>query len=391
MSQAEAIAPAPHLEAPTAPPAPAEADRGTAAPPKPAFARVAPRIWPRRVLGLLVTSAAVALAVWLGLSMWDVYMAAPWTRDGTVRAHVATLAPQVEGRIVALRAVDNQFVHKGDVLIGIDPTNFTIAVRLAEAAVRQAEADVQSIDAQLTVQQAQIAASQAQVNQAQAALVFAQQQATRYQALATAAAGSVQNAQQFTAQLRQQEAALASAQAALKVAQSQVESLNAQRSSAQAAIARANAQLDQARVDLERTQIGSPVNGWVTNLLAQLGDFAAVGRNVISVVNADSFWVDAYFEETQLARVHEGDPASIKLMGYSPLVRGHVASIARGINVANAQPNGQGLASVNPIFTWVRLAQRIPVRIRIDEVPAGVTLVAGMTGTVQIDPPAGEK
>ena len=139
-------------------------------------------------------------------------------------------------------------------------------------------------------------------------------------------------------------------------------------------------------MNLERTQIRSPVNGWVTNLLTQLGDYASVGTNVISLVDADSFWVDGYFEETNLEPIQVGDPATIKLMGYSQIVRGHVASIARGINVANAQPNGQGLANVNPIFTWVRLAQRIPVRIHIDQVPEGVVLAMGMTATVQIDP-----
>jgi multidrug resistance efflux pump len=139
-------------------------------------------------------------------------------------------------------------------------------------------------------------------------------------------------------------------------------------------------------VNLERTEIRSPVNGWVTNLLAQLGDYANIGQNEISVVDADSFWIDGYFEETNLEPIQVGDPASIKLMGYSEIVRGHVGSIARGINVANAQPNGQGLANVNPIFTWVRLAQRIPVRIHIDQVPESVVLAAGMTATVQIDP-----
>ena len=129
----------------------------------------------------------------------------------------------------------------------------------------------------------------------------------------------------------------------------------------------------------------APVNGWVTNLLAQLGDYANVGRTAISLVDADSFWVDGYFEETQLGSIREGDPANVKLMGYSQIVRGHVGSIARGINVSNAQPDQQGLATVNPIFTWVRLAQRVPVRIHIDQVPDGVRLVAGMTATVQID------
>jgi multidrug resistance efflux pump len=155
---------------------------------------------------------------------------------------------------------------------------------------------------------------------------------------------------------------------------------------AQAQYQQAQANLQQARVNLERTQIHSPVNGWVTNLLAQQGDYATIGSNVISLVDADSFWLDGYFEETNIEPIHVGDPAQVKLMGYSQVVHGHVQSIARAINVANAQPNGQGVATVNPIFTWVRLAQRIPVRIQIDKVPDGVVLVAGMTATVQIDP-----
>ena len=141
-----------------------------------------------------------------------------------------------------------------------------------------------------------------------------------------------------------------------------------------------------AQLDLSRTVIRSPVNGYVTNLLARLGDYANVGQKVVSVVDADSFWVDGYFEETSLRQDPEGDPATIKLMGYSQVVRGHVDSVARGINVPNAQPDQTGLASVNPIFTWVRLAQRVPVRIHIDQVPDGVRLVSGMTATVQIDP-----
>ena len=129
-----------------------------------------------------------------------------------------------------------------------------------------------------------------------------------------------------------------------------------------------------------------PIYGWVTNLLAQRGDYANVGQNVISVVDADSYWVDAYFEETQLASIRDGDPVKIKLMGNSQIVTGEVVGIARGINVSNAQPNQQGLAMVNPIFTWVRLAQRVPVRIRLKYVPNGVRLVAGLTATVQVDP-----
>ena len=293
-----------------------------------------PRETPRRrprVLPLLITLATIAVAMVLGRAMWEAYVGAPWTRDGTVRAYVVTMAPEVAGRIVELPVADNQFVHKGDLLMVIDPTNFKIAVSLAEAAVQQAEANAQN----------------------------AEREAKRRQELTTLAV-TVEEKQTFASN------ALAS----------------------QAQYQQAVANLDQARVNLQRTEIRSPVNGWVTNLLAQLGDYANVGQNEISLVDADSFWVDGYFEETNLEPIQVGDPASIKLMGYSQIVRGRVGSIARGINVANAQPNGQGLATVNPIFTWVRLAQRIPVRIHIDQVPEGVVLAAGMTATVQIDPRA---
>ncbi|MGA7449990.1 MAG: HlyD family secretion protein [Rhodoplanes sp.] len=340
----------------------------------------------------MITLVTAGIAAVLGWAMWNTYMGAPWTRDGTVRTYVVTMAPEVAGRIVKLPVVDNQFVHKGDLLLVIDPTDYKIAVDLNEAAVRQAQANARNIEAQITVQQEQVSASQAQVQQAQAALTFAQEQAARYRDLAEKDVGTVQMEQQTASTLREDQAALRNAQAALALAQRQIGVLKAQHASAEANIAQAKAQLHQARVNLERTEIHSPVNGWVTNLLAQQGDYASVGRDVISVVDADSFWVDAYFEETQLASVHEGDPVKLKLMGYSQIIRGEVAGIARGINVANAQPNDQGLATVNPIFTWVRLAQRVPVRIKINHVPDGVRLVAGMTATVQIDsPPAPSK
>ena len=282
-----------------------------------------------RILPLLITLVAIAVAGVLGRAMWNTYMGAPWTRDGTVRVYVVTMAPQVSGQIVQLPVVDNQFVHKDDLLMVIDPTNYKIAVSLAEAAVQQAQVTAQN----------------------------AERESRRRQEL-TSLAVTTEEKQTF------ESTALA----------------------AQAQLQQAQANLDQAKVNLRRTEIRSPVNGWVTNLLAQLGDYATVGQNKISLVDADSFWVDGYFEETNLDRIRVGDPASVKLMGYSQIVRGHVSSIARGINVANAQPNGEGLAQVNPIFTWVRLAQRIPVRIHIDQVPQGVVLAAGMTATVQIDP-----
>src|SRR5262245_37488643 len=285
-----------------------------------------------RIVPFVVTSTVVSIAVGLGWAMWAVYFGGPWTRDGTVRAYIVTIAPEVVGRIVELPVVDNQFVHKGDLLLVIDPTNYKIRVSRNEAAVRQAQINAQKIA----------------------------EEAQRRRRLVAQRAVSVEEALVY-------ESNAAAAEAEHK---------------------QAVANLGEARVDLDRTQIRSPVNGWVTNLLAQRDDFATVGEDVLSLVNSDSFWIDGYFEETKLRSIHEGDPARVKLMGYRRIVEGHVGSIARGIHVANAQPNRQGVATVNPIFTWVRLAQRIPVRIEIDRLPEGVVLVAGMTATVEIDPRA---
>jgi multidrug resistance efflux pump len=338
-----------------------------------------------RIIPVLLTLGVVALAGLLGWGMWEAYMGTPWTRDATVRAYVVTMAPDVAGRIVELPVEDNKYVRKGDLLMVIDPTNYTIAVSQAEAAVQQAQASVQTIEAQITVQQAQVSADQARLDLAKAALVFAEQQATRYQTLSQKGAGTIEQAQQFASQLHQQEASVQTASQNLNVSQRQVEAQKAQRVSAEATLAQSKAQLHQAQVNLERTRIVAPVDGYVTNLLAQLGNYVNVGVSTISLVNADSYWVDGYFEETTVAPIRVGDPAQIKLMGYSQVIRGHVDSIARAINVSNAQPNNQGVATVNPIFTWVRLAQRIPVRIHIDDVPRGVVLSAGMTATVDID------
>src|SRR5262252_1773156 len=234
---------------------------------------------PMRIIPFLITLMTTALAGLLGWAMWGVYMGTPWTRDATVRAYVVTMAPEVAGRIVELHVVDNKFVHKGDLLMVIDPTNYNIAVSQAEAAVQQAQASIQNVDAQVIVQEAQINASQAVLDQAEAVLVFAKQQATRYQTLAKTGYGTVQNAEQFTSQLHQQEAAVHSALENHNLAKRQVAALKAQRMSAEATLAQAKAQLSQAQVNLERTRIIAPVDGYVTNLLTQLGDFVNVGVN----------------------------------------------------------------------------------------------------------------
>src|SRR3981189_6362 len=281
---------------------------------------------------ILITLGTVAVAASLAWAIWEAYMAAPWTRDGTVRAYVVTMAPEVAGRIIKLPVADNQFVHKGEDLFEIDPADYRIALEQAEA---QAQRDGAALD-------------------------YARANENRKASLAKQGWTSTDIYQQTTSTLHQSEGVVALDKAAVAKAQ----------------------------LDLRRTVLRPPVTGYVTNLLAQLGDYATVGQKLISIVDADSFWVDGYFEETSLGRIHEGDPATVKLMGYSQLVRGHVGGVARGINIPNAQPDQAGLASVNPIFTWVRLAQRVPVRIQIDQVPDGVRLVAGMTATWQVDPHA---
>jgi multidrug resistance efflux pump len=282
-----------------------------------------------RVLPALVTVAAVCAAAALGWQAWQYYMGAPWTRDGTVRAYVVKIAPQVAGEIVQLPIADNEFVRKGDLLMLIDPRNFSIAVRQAQAAVEQTRAVAENANAEMIRRE--------KLND-------------------------------------------------IAVTMEERQTYISQAANAEAAYQSALANLEQARINFKRTQVRSPVNGYITNLTAQLGDYANIGDLQLSVVNSDSFWVDAYFEETELGRIHDGDAATIKLMGYSPLLRGRVQGLARGINVPNAVPDASGLASVNPIFTFVRLAQRVPVRIHIDEVPEGVKLVAGLTATVQIEP-----
>jgi multidrug resistance efflux pump len=265
--------------------------------------------WRIPIAPILLTLGTVTVAALLAWATWQAYIGAPWTRDGTVRAYVVTMAPEVAGRIVKLSVADNQLVHKGGVLFEIDPADYQIALEQAEV---RAQRDGATLD-------------------------YARANENRKASLAKAGWASTDIHQQTTSTLHQSEGIVALDKAAIAKAQ----------------------------LDLRRTVIRSPVNGYVTNLLARLGDHATIGQRLVSVVDADSFWVDGYFEETSLGRVHEGDPATVKLMGYCQLVRGHVDGVARGINIPNAQPDQTGLASVNPIFTWVRLAQRVPVRIRI--------------------------
>ena len=281
----------------------------------------------RETLKTAATLLIVVLAVLAALVIWDFYVTAPWTRDGRVRVQVASIAPQVSGQITEIRVVDNQYVRQGDVLYVIDPFDFQVTLDTAKAQLRQAAADLQ----------------------------VKRLQAERRQHLSDLAT-TPEEQQLFVGNAVQ-------AQANFDAAQQQV--------------ARAD-------INLKRTQVRSPVNGYVTNLLLRVGDFANTGTTNISVIDADSYWIDGYFEETKMAHVCIGDRAEAALMGYRDPIVGRVETVTRGISVSNAAPSTQGLPSVDPVYTWVRLAQRVPVRIQITDVPPGVPLVSGMTTTVTI-------
>jgi len=279
------------------------------------------------LLRYLATGVLVVAALVAARHGWLVYVTSPWTRDGMVRVQVANVAPQISGQIAEVRTHDNQHVHKGDILYVIEKFDFEVAVVNAKATILNKEAD-------LEVKKAQ--------NARRAAL--------------TTLSTSIEEKQVFDGNAKMAEAALASAKAGLA----------------------------QAEINLQRTEVRSPVDGYVTNFLMRVGDSARAGTSNLSVIDEHSHWIDAYFEETKLASIHVGDPVEATLLGYQTPISGRIESITGGISAANAASSTQGLPNVDPIFTWVRLAQRIPVRIKIVQVPPDVPLVAGMTCSVSV-------
>ncbi len=279
------------------------------------------------LLRYLATGVLVVAAVVAARYGWLVYVTSPWTRDGMVRVQVANVAPQINGRIVEVRTYDNQHVHKGDILYVIEKFDFEVALENAKATILSREAD-------LAVKKAQNAR----------------------RAILTTLSTSIEEKQIFDGNAKMADAALLSAKAALA----------------------------QADINLQRTEVRSPVDGYVTNLLMRVGDSARAGTPNVSVIDEHSYWIDAYFEETKIANIHVGEDVEATLLGYEMAIKGRIESITGGISAANAASSTQGLPNVDPVFTWVRLAQRIPVRIRVDQVPQGVPLIAGMTCSVSV-------
>src|SRR3984893_773640 len=305
------------------------------------------------------------------------------TDDAFIAARQFSLAPKVSGYLTAVPVTDNEHVATGDVIARIDDRDYRIALEQAEAQVAAAQASIENIDAQLNVQQAQISANQAQVDQTQAALVFAQQQAERYEHLEQTGYGTVQNAQQYTSQLHQQQAALQSAQATLRLAQRQIEALKAQHNSAVANLAQAKAQRDQAKLNLSYTTVTAAEPGRVVNLGAAVGQFAQPGTNLTMFV-PDEIWVTANFKEIQLDRMRPGEPVMLKIDAYpGRVIRGHVDSVQTGSGTAF-----QLLPAQNATGNYVKIVQRVPVKLIMDDPPTDVALGPGMSvvPTVRINP-----
>ena len=275
---------------------------------------------------LVLVLIALIVALWL----WRRYEVDPWTRDGRVRADVVRVTPDVGGLITTVAVRDNQIVHTGDLLFVVDRPRYALALEQSEAAIASARATLAQ---------------------------------NRREAARDLALGDL-----VAAEAHEQNVA--------RVA------------TAQAALAQAEAQADTARLNLARTQVRASVNGTITNLDLHPGDYVAAGQQALALVDADSLRIEAYFEETKLGNVRPGAAAKVRLMGDPRVLTGHVESIAAGISDSERTDTGNLLPNVNATFSWVRLAQRIPVRVRIDHAPADLRLISGRTATVTLEPPA---
>ena len=342
-----------------------------------------PGLLRRRPLAFLLGLLLGIVGTGAGYLYWDNARHFESTDDAFIAARQFAIAPKVSGYITAVPVTDNQHVKAGDVIARIDERDYHTALEQAQAQVAAAHANIQNIDAQIGVQQAQISANQAQLDQAQAALVFAQEQAARYQHLAQTGYGSVQNAQQYASQLNQQQAAVESAQANLKLAQRQIEALKAQRASAGASLAQAQAQRDQAQLNLSYTTVTADQPGRVVQLSAAVGQFVQPGT-ALSMFVPDDIWVTANFKETQLDAMRPGQPVTLEIDAYPErAIRGHVASVQPGSGTAFSL-----LPAQNATGNYVKIVQRVPLKVIIDNPPADVALGPGMSvvPTVRTNP-----
>lgn len=322
-----------------------------------------------------VTSVVVLLAAVLAYVVWHQYMLTPWTRDARLRAEVVRLAPDVSGLVTEVAVHDNQLVKKGELLFVIDRDRYALAVA-------KAEADLQAAEAAARAAGASISAASAGANASQAEYRMRQEQAQRRAQLD----GIVSRESQADAR-----AVAQAAQASWKQAQASAHAASAGSQQALAALQQARVTLQQAQLELGRTEVRASADGTITNLDVRVGDYAAAGQARMALVASEGMWVYGYFEETKLPKIHRGDAVDIRLMAGGLHLQGKVEGIATGVADAAGPTGSNLLAEVEPTFNWVRLAQRVPVRVSIDpaSVPADAVLSAGMSATLVIKPKAG--
>ncbi|THD54595.1 HlyD family secretion protein [Enterobacteriaceae bacterium ML5] len=280
-----------------------------------------------KTLKYFSTVLVFAVAICAGWWMWNYYMQSPWTRDGKVRAEIVDITPEVSGRIIDINVHDNQFVKSGDPLFSLDPVPFKIAVDNAEAALAKAAAD----------------------------LAKANHEAARRRGLGTNV-----------------------------ISAESLDESNISAKAMHAAYQGAQSSLEQAKWNLSKTNIVAPTDGYITNLQTRKGNYATTGTPLVGLVDIHSFYVLGYFEETKLKNIREGDLADITLFNGNIPLKGHVESIGRAIYDQSLDASDDLLMNVKPNVPWVRLAQRVPVRIKLDAVPANTILVAGTTCTISI-------
>jgi multidrug resistance efflux pump len=332
---------------------------------------------PGRFIRVVLTLVLVLLAAGAAAWLYQSYILRPWTRDGQVRALIVNITPRVAGNIVKVRVSDNQFVRKDDPLLEIDPSQYQLAVRSAEVELGQRRQDVATLEAAIT-------SAAATVESVKASLAEAQKESDR--ARAAGQAVSAEYADEKATAVEVAEARLSEAEAKLAEAKQTLGAPGDDNVRVQAA----KVALDQAKLNLAWTSVTAPSDGYVTNITIQEGDYADVGTPLLAFVDSTSFWISGYFMETQLRHIEVGDPAIVTLMAHpdKPL-GGEVESFGRAISpphVAQVEGLAGLVPQIEPTFDWVRLAQRVPVRIKITNVPDGVDLIAGITATVAIRP-----
>ena len=308
----------------------------------------------KKVIPIALTIFATLAALLVLRHLWRFYMEDPWTRDAHINADVVRIAPDVSGWVSEVKVRDNAPVQRGDVLFVIDQARYRIALEQAQAELKRGGAALEQGQAALEQSQAEARQLEREIERDRALkdLVATEESETRRANLAKA------------------QARVASARAAV--------------SAARANLLTAEAAVSLAQLNLERTFVRSPVDGRVNDRMARLGDYVSAGKPVLAVLDTSSFRVDGYFEETRLRGIRVGQPVAIHVMGEDAVLRGHVQSIAAGIEDRYRSDGATLLPNVTPAFDWVRLAQRVPVRISLDEVPDSVRLIAGRTATVSI-------